>query len=392
MSTDRLFGTPAVFSELPGAVLDAGSDGGLIAHYGNPVAEQRALVAGDGIVELADRAVLTVSGEDRLTWLDSLTSQQLTELNPGDSAETLLLDANGRIEQAVRLVDDGSTCWLLVDSNEAAGLFDWLTKMRFRLRVDVVDRTDEFATFGYLMDGGAARALQPLVATGNSVPLIWHDPWSKMQVGGWTYSVVAEHPGSEWSYRECLVERDRARDVLALVKDSHDSTVRAAGILALEALRIAAWRPRLATEADEKTVPHELDWLRSAVHLSKGCYRGQETVAKVHNLGHPPRRVVFLHLDGSESQLPTPGDEVVVGQGEGRKAVGRVTSSARHHELGPIALAMVRRRTDPDLTLIVESGDTRIAAAQEIIVSPDAGAAANLPRLPRLGAVKRRPR
>ncbi|WP_111720737.1 folate-binding protein YgfZ [Homoserinimonas sp. OAct 916] len=378
----------AVFSELPGAVTDSG----LVAHYGNPVAEQRALVAGDAIVDLADRAVLTVSGEDRLTWLDSLTSQQLTGLHPGDSAETLLLDANGRIEHAVRLVDDGTTCWLLVDASQAAGLFDWLTRMRFRLRVDVVDRTADFATFGYLMDAGAAHALSPLVAASNGVPVLWSDPWSELQNGGWTYSTTTEHPGAGWKYRECLIERSRTPDVVALVREGSVPKVRAAGMLALEALRIEAWRPRLVTEVDERTVPHELDWLRSAVHLTKGCYRGQETVAKVHNIGHPPRRIVFLHLDGSESQLPSPGDEVVSGEGEDRKVVGRITSSARHHELGPIALAVVRRRTDPSATLTVETGGTLVAAAQEIIVSPDAGAEAGVPRLPRLGAVKRRPR
>jgi folate-binding protein YgfZ len=145
-------------------------------------------------------------------------------------------------------------------------------------------------------------------------------------------------------------------------------------------LRIAAWRPRFATEVDEKSIPHELDWMRSAVHLAKGCYRGQETVAKVHNLGHPPRRVVMLHLDGSESVLPAEGDEVLLGD----KVVGRVTSVARHHELGPIALAVVKRMTDPDAVLTIPVDGSLVAAAQEIIVPQTAGAVANVPRLPRL--------
>ena len=146
-------------------------------------------------------------------------------------------------------------------------------------------------------------------------------------------------------------------------------------------MRIAAWRPRFGTEVDEKTIPHELDWLRSAVHLSKGCYRGQETVAKVHNLGHPPRRLVMLHLDGSDAVLPSEGDDVVLDD----KTVGRVTSVGRHYELGPIALAVIKRNTDPEATLTVPVGDTIVAAAQEIIVPPSAGATADVPRLPRLG-------
>jgi folate-binding protein YgfZ len=166
--------------------------------------------------------------------------------------------------------------------------------------------------------------------------------------------------------------------------------VPAAGTLALEALRIAAWRPRAATEVDATTIPHELDWLRSAVHLTKGCYRGQETVAKVHNLGHPPRRLVMLHLDGSDGVLPAAGDAVSAPGNDGATVVGRVTAAALHHELGPIALAVVKRTADPVATLTVQTEDgTVVSAAQELVVPPDAGAEADIPRLPRLGAVKR---
>jgi tRNA-modifying protein YgfZ len=158
----------------------------------------------------------------------------------------------------------------------------------------------------------------------------------------------------------------------------------AAGTLALEALRIAAWRPR-GTEIDDRTIPHELDWLRSAVHLSKGCYRGQETVAKVHNLGHPPRRLVMLHLDGSEGVHAAAGDAVSLGE----SAVGTITSAGIHYELGPIALAVVKRTTDPLAELTVTTQGIAIAASQEVIVPVGAGAVADIPRIPRLGAVTR---
>lgn len=164
------------------------------------------------------------------------------------------------------------------------------------------------------------------------------------------------------------------------------SDVPVAGTLALEALRIAAWRPRLA-DADERTIPHELDWMRSAVHLDKGCYRGQETVAKVHNLGHPPRRLVLLHLDGSQGVLPAPG-AVVRAQSDDAE-VGRVTAVATHHELGPIALAVVKRTVDPTAVLVTDAEDTVVTAAQQVIVPPSAGATADVPRMPRLGAVRR---
>ena len=147
---------------------------------------------------------------------------------------------------------------------------------------------------------------------------------------------------------------------------------------------------RFAAEVDERSIPHELDWLRTAVHLTKGCYRGQETVAKVHNLGKPPRRLVLLHLDGSDAVLPGPGATVLAPrEGEEPVAVGAVTSSALHHELGPVALAVIKRSVAPEQPLLVVADDVSIAAAQEVIVPPDAGAVANVPRLPRLGRVTR---
>jgi folate-binding protein YgfZ len=339
-------------------------------HYGNPIGEQRALAAGEAIVELSDRDVLTVTGPDRLSWLDSLTSQSIARLAPGESAETLLLDPSGRVEYAIRVLDDGETAWLLLDAGSGDGLLAFLDGMRFMLRVEVADRSAEFATIGSL--GATVPA-----AESNGIPLVWHDPWRAVVAGGHQYALPAQHPGADWGYSETLLERARLAELDALP---------AAGTLALEALRIAAWRPRAATEVDATTIPHELDWLRSAVALSKGCYRGQETVAKVHNLGHPPRRLVLLHLDGSDGVLPAAGDPVA----NGDTVVGRVTAAALHHELGPIALAVVKRSADPAATLTVTSSDgTAIAAAQEVVVPPDAGAEADVPRLPRLGGVTR---
>jgi hypothetical protein len=351
------------FEFLPGAV------GAPPEHYGNPLGEQQRLAAGEAIVDLSDRAVLALTGEDRLTWLDSLTSQSIAKLAPGESAETLLLDPTGRLEYDIRLVDDGVTTWLLLEAAEAEGLAAWLRRMVFMLRVEVIDATVEYATIGTLGRPTIAAA-QP-----NGIPLVWHDPWIAVQRGGHQYSLTTEHPSASWTYSEVLVPRADLAAVAALP---------AAGTLALEALRIAAWRPRLSTEADDRTIPHELDWLRSAVHLTKGCYRGQETIAKVHNLGHPPRRLVLLHLDGSEGVLPKHDDLVLAGDTE----VGHVTSAAIHYELGPIALAVLKRSTDPGLDLVVRATDADVAAAQQVIVPPSAGAEADIPKLPKLRATR----
>ncbi len=380
------------FLALESAVPAEGVDEGVPGHYGNPIVEQRRLERGEAIVDLSNRGVLTVTGPDRLSWLHSMASQALARLAPGESAEALFLDASGRIEHVVHVVDDGTTTWLVVEGSDAAPLASWLDRMRFMLRVDVVDGTGEFAVLG-AMSVAALDAAVP-AHRANGVPLDWTDPWGSPAPDAHRYAPDAGHPASAWRWVERIVPRAALADAAAAVRAGRAS---AAGSLAAEALRIAAWRPRLATEVDEKTIPHELDWLRSAVDLGKGCYKGQETVAKVLNLGRPPRRLVLLHLDGSDTVLPAPGDVVVAekvrpepaaGEAPERREVGHVTSSAMHHELGPVALAVVKRAVPAGLPLIVESHGTDVAAAQVEIVPVGAGAAVDVPRLPRLGVRK----
>lgn len=355
------------FAAVPGAVIDDGA----LQHVGGPLAEQRALAAGAALAPLGDRAVVTVTGEDRLTWLDSLTSQAVARLAPGESTELLVLDPQGRVEHAAAVVDDGATTWLIVDADDAAGLAEWLTRMRFRMRVAVESVGDRFVVGGTAAAIGMLRTDDP-----QAVAAVWTDPWPGVMAGGWGYAATDPHPGGQRDWAEAVVfpaEAERLAQAMAA------GEIRAAGVVAADALRIAAWRPR-RRDVDERTLPHELDWLRTAVHLSKGCYRGQETVAKVHNLGHPPRRLVALQLDGSASVLPAPGAAVRVDD----TVVGEVRSAALHHEEGPIALALVRRTTPVDAALTVDTDDGPIAAAQEVVVPPDAGAAASVPRLPRL--------
>lgn len=357
-------------SEVPGAVVD---DGGL-RHVGSPLAEQRRLASGAALAPLGDRRVLSVSGPDRLSWLDSLSSQALTHLPAGVSTEMLILDPNGRVEHAAAVIDDGETAWLLVDAVDAELLATWLSRMRFRLRVEVTDRSDELSVIGGTR--AAVAALGAVAPAG--VPVVWVDPWPEVSPGGWAYARVEDHPGADRDWAEAVVD---AAEFDRIVTAAVAGEVALAGREAVEALRVAAWRPRVSVDADERLLPHEMDWLRTAVHLSKGCYRGQETVAKVHNLGHPPRRVVALQLDGSDSVLPARGDVVRVGD----DAIGAVTSVAVHFEEGPIALALVKRTAPADVAYVVDTADGPIAAAVETVVPSDAGATAGVPRLPRLG-------
>ncbi|HRO93254.1 folate-binding protein [Citricoccus sp.] len=357
-----------------GAVAGTGPDTPVAAHYGQPVAEQRALAAGTAVVDLSHRGVVTVSGPERLTWLHVLTSQRLDRgVEPGTSTETLFLDVQGRIEFDCHLVDDGATTWLTVEPGENLGLADWLTRMKFASRVEIADRTGEIAVIGTTGDVPAWDERDDVVR--------WRDPWPAIGEGGFPYTVdpdPARHPAADWSWSEYLVP------VSELGALPEGFTL--AGVLAAEGLRIAALRPRHGVDTDDRTIPHEVDLVRTAVHLNKGCYKGQETIARVHNLGHPPRRLAFLQLDGSGHTLPEPGADVVVRPESGTaeagtaRSVGTLTSAAQHHEMGPIALAILKRNTDPEAELLVREGNAEdgwsfTAAAQEVVVSPQAGKA-----------------
>jgi len=291
----------------PGAVEALGPDAGVAAHYGSSfAAEQRTLLSGEGFVDLSHRDVLRITGPDRLTWLHSLTTQYLEGLAVGRWTDVLLLSPQGRIEHDFSGLDDGETFWAHTEPGAGAALISFLDRMRFMSRVEVAAVDDRFVVGRYA--GGLATEL---------------------------------------------------------VEDLDAVAGTPVGVYAWEALRIAAGRPRFGLDTDERTIPNEVGLLGSAVHLDKGCYRGQETVARVYNLGRPPRRLTLLHLDGSVDHLPPHGADVLLGD----KVVGQVGSTARHHELGPIGLALLKRNTPVDATLLADG----VAAAQEPIVDPDAG-------------------
>lgn len=370
------------FLDLPGAI--ESDDTGVASHYGSPLAEQRALEMGTAIVDLSHRGIVTVSGPDRLSWLHSMTSQQLQSLRLGESTETLLLDPNGRIEHAMRVVDDGETAWLLVDEGEAEDLAAFLNRMRFALCVEVADVSDDFVTVLAFAPGSSEVSNLATAMLEEFDPVVvWRDPWREVTPGGVQYA-HGEHPGAGWSAQQFVFPRAALAGIAEAIRESERTpTVTAAGLLALDALEIRAARPSLHNEVDARAIPHEFDWMRTAVHLTKGCYRGQETVAKVHNLGHPPRRLALLHLDGAGGELPAPGALVYPAGDPEARPVGRVTRAAIHHEWGGIALALLKRAAPEDAALEVELSDDRAAAKQEVIVPADAGKSREIPRFNR---------
>ena len=413
-------------------------------HFGNPLREQALLAQGQAWAWLS-RDVVEVSGADRLSYLTTVSTQVLTDLeNDGQTRQVLFLDANGHIlyaalavsalvpapvadgpsgaDDAARTADAAGqasassatpgvpaqaeqaapgeqSVLLLVDAGCGDGLAQLLNSRRFMLRVQAQVRPD-LQVAGAIGDGA-----QKLAGVVENLVTTWRDPWPGITPGGSTYFTGARHPGANYRAGGVVVALEAGQAAPGQEHALAPSQAPAAGELiqagdltqvgelAWEALRIEAGLPRWAREVDARAIPNELDWLRTGVHLNKGCYPGQETIARTVNLGRPPRRLVQLQLAGWQGQLPEVGARVYlpVGDNPAGKAVGTITSVARHWELGNIALALVRRGVPAQAELAVDLEAGYESASQELLVDPAGKAEASPSQRPGLGLKRLRP-
>ena len=314
--------------DIPGAVPpnDEVFDQGIAWHYGDPLREQRFLAEPGCAVDISNRGVISVTGPDRLTWLHDLTTQHMRDLQPGQSCLALILDPHGHVEHELHCVDDGETTWIIVQPGRAEELVAYLDRMRFMLRVEVADRSADLAVV--FLSGDAPEGV-----------LAWRVPDEFADRG----------------LRGCEVIAAPAEAASLVTQAPHR-----AGSWALEALRVAALMPRVGRDTDDRTIPNEMGWLLNAVHLNKGCYRGQETVAKVHNLGRPPRRLVLLHGDDQGSSVIAHCATLHTD-----RQVGWIGTGAIHYELGTIALAIVKRTVEDGTPVRVELGEASANAVVE---------------------------
>lgn len=338
---------------LPGQVRppEAFVDQDVAWHYGDPLREQKNLTQEIGAVDLSNRGIIKITGKDRKVFLHSLTSQHIERLQPGESCVTLLLTPNGHIEHELHVINTENEIFLIVEKSSLTPIFDFFKKMVFMSEVEIMDETENLACI-----------FEPIRQNHNDYPS-WLTPTNYsgeaitnagQSAGGDPNRYLATRPGV-FKGREIIIKRADLESYL-LSKEP------LAGSWALEALRIAAGVPRVKLDTDHKTIPHEIGLIGNAVHLEKGCYRGQETIARVHNLGKPPRKLVLIHLDGSPNRLPKEKSSILVDGTE----VGVVGSSAQHFELGPIALGLVKSKTQVILNVAV---DEIPGAIQEIVVA-----------------------
>jgi tRNA-modifying protein YgfZ len=325
---------------LPAAVAAVGIDSGIAWHYGDPMREQRILETAAGVIDRSNRPVVAISGPDRLPWLHSICSQHVSNLAEGESTEALVLSPHGHVEQHWQLTERDGTVWLDVEPGMADDALGYLQKMRFLKRVEPREVSDEWAVIGLV--GPAADAV--LVAAGHTPPT--------------TRAIALPAAGfarrTPWGDVDLVVPRARLADEIT---DLVAAGAAPAGLWAYEAKRVEARRPRLRFETDHRTIPHEVGWIDTAVHLDKGCYRGQETVARVQNLGRPPRRLVLVHMAGESDVLPDVGTSVEIGG----RSIGFLGTAVQHHELGPVALAVIKRSIPDDAELTVAGSSATIA-------------------------------
>ena len=326
---------------LPAAVAAVGIDSGIAWHYGDPMREQRILETAAGVIDRSNRPVLAISGPDRLPWLHSICSQHVSNLADGESTEALVLSPHGHVEQHWQLTERDGTVWLDVEPGMADDALGYLEKMRFLKRVESSEVSDEWAVIGLV--GPAADAV--LVAAGHTPPTT--RAIAALPAGGFARR-------TPWGDVDLVVPRARLADgITGLVA----AGAAPAGLWAYDAKRVEARRPRLRFETDHRTIPHEVGWIDTAVHLDKGCYRGQETVARVQNLGRPPRRLVLVHLAGESDVLPDVGASVELAG----RSVGFLGTAVQHYELGPVALAVIKRSIPDDAELTVAGSSAAIA-------------------------------
>ncbi|SNR42544.1 hypothetical protein SAMN06265360_105202 [Haloechinothrix alba] len=337
-------------------------------HFGDPFTEQRVAARSVAVVDRSHRAVYAVEGSERLSWLHLVISQHVTELADGAGTEALVLDSQGRIEAHLVLAHHDGVVWMDTEQgNEATSalpkggrqpLLQYLDAMRFWSDVTVRDATEERAVLSLLgpESGSVLSALgielgdEPYAVAGAGGVIARRMPWP--------------HPGRV----DLLVPRS---ELTAWWRRCTDAGARPAGSWAFDALRVESVRPRHGVDTDERAIPHEVNWIGSAAHVAKGCYRGQETVAKVFNVGRPPRNLLLLHLDGSPEITPETGDPIRSGE----RTVGRLGTVVQHYELGPVALGLVKRSVRSDAELLVGNEDNPVQASIDPDSVPEEGTA-----------------
>ena len=314
------------------------ADAGAVWHYGDPFGEQRAAKNNSVIIDRSHSNILLITGKDRRYWLNSISSQYVSDLSNSMVTENLILSHHGHIENHWTQTELDKTIYLKTEPWKGTHLLNYLNKMIFWADIRV-----RFANMSVLSLLGPGIADSSVLKAIGIEKLPNKSKALQLSKGG----LVWRLPGKNIRL-DIIVPRNMS---VEYIKKITKTGVRPAGIWTYESIRVESKYPRLNLDADKRTIPHELNWIgiagRGAVHINKGCYKGQETVARVHNLGKSPRMLVILHLAVNANEYPTSGDLIKAKN----YIVGRIGTVVEHFLYGPIALALIKTGIHPDTQL-----------------------------------------
>jgi folate-binding protein YgfZ len=286
--------------------------------------QYRALREGAGIVDRSERGKLRVSGSEAADYLQGQLTNDLEALSPGEGCYAALLDRKGHMRADLRVLRVGDEeLWLDTEEIATGTLMRHLETYKIGRDVEIADVTAELALLSVI--GPAAAEV-----TGAG-PLAPEHAHRELDLGGVRCRAVAADAGID-----LIVPRPDAIAVLALLLETDAVEVTEA---AAEILRVESGRPRFGAEMTEATIPAEAGIDERAVSFTKGCYIGQETVARLHHRGKPNRHLRGLRLE----QPASAGEEIRLGE----RQLGSIGTACVSPARGPIALAIVRREATP---------------------------------------------
>jgi len=301
--------------------------------FGNVPAEYAALTTGAGIVDFSDRTQIELTGADRQSFLHNLCTNEVRKLTPGAGCEAFLCNPQGHVLALVNIFCGADSLVLETAPGQEARILTQLDKYLIREKVELHARSNEWAEL-YLAGPAAEALLQKLDLTVTQ-RLLDHTTACSGGVDVTLRRVDITQPGG------FLVSCPRA-SVAAVWQLLQHAGAKPCGTAATEMARIEAGTPLFGRDISDANLPQELARDSRAISFVKGCYIGQETVARLDALGHVNRTLCGVRFSGQE--IPTPGLELT---GDGGKSSGQVTSATFSPRLGaPLALAFVRRGTN----------------------------------------------
>ncbi|HLZ34730.1 MAG TPA: aminomethyltransferase family protein [Nitrospira sp.] len=338
----------ATFEELTGWTMPA--------HYGDPVAEHRAVRQGVGLADLSHRGKLRVTGDDRVKWLQSVISNDILPLQPGQGRYSSFLTHKGKMLTYFRVYMQTDAV-VLEDTGEI-GDATYAALRKFLLYGTKAKMENCAESWGLLLVSGPKAALVVKAAFGTDVEDLKPVNFVHAAIGGQTAMVIRTEETGEQDI-EVLIPADGVVPAWErLMEAGAAHGIKPLGSQAREALRIEAGIPKAGPDLNEEIVPPEANLEGKAFSLSKGCYPGQEVVARMDTYGNVRRKLVGLVL--KDSAIPPHGAKLFSGDRE----VGWVSSAARSPQLNAvIAFGFpLRDFSTPETTLTVGIEGKRLAA------------------------------